>query len=286
MGSAVAFRLLSQGHDLAILPGPSRRNVERLVAAGVSLARNANELADCAVVLTCLPSSDVVASVAEQILAASVRPGFAHIDLTSGDPRITVQLSKAYADRGALFVDVAVSGTPEQALAGELTLLVGSDGSGAANLEPLLRSLSKRVVTMGAPGSAHRAKLIMSALGMSIAVASAEALAAAQVSGMDLAAFSDLIAETSINSGTFQAMAAAAIDGDEARRKLSIENAAKDVRTMTSLLADLGMTARVGTATAATLRAATDAGHGPSYVTALTRLALSDVRPPVRSGVG
>ena len=274
MGSAIALRMLATGHRLVILPGPRGSNIDRLSAAGAVVASEAVELTSCPFVFTCLPSSDIVAEYAREVFLPVAQGGFTHVDLTSGDPRTSLDLAASYAARGARFVDVAVSGTPEQAASGELTLLLGGDEASVQGLAPLLAAAASRVVPLGATGAAHRTKLIMAFIGMAIASASAEALAAARLSGIDLATLAGLIGETAMDSKTFQAMAAAAVDGDESRRRLSIANAGKDLGYLAALMAELHVAAPVAQATAATLRSAVELGHGEDYVTALTRLAI------------
>lgn len=275
MGGAVARRLLARGRRLVVVPGPRATNTEALAAAGATVARTAGDLAGCGLVFTCLPSSDIVGRVATEALVPAARPGFIHVDLTTGDPRVTMQLAERYGARGALFVDAAVSGTPEHAGAGALTLLLGTSAEVEETLRPLLVDIARRILRVGATGSAHRLRLIMGFIGMATAATSAEALVAATRAGIDLAIFAELLGETGMTSSTFQAMAAAAIDGDEAGRRLSLANAAENTRCLADLMRDLGVSAPVADATAATFGAVVGRGHGEAFVPALTRLKLS-----------
>lgn len=276
MGAQIALRLLATGTRVLALPGPHRTNVEIIEAAGGRLARAPSDLSQCNVLLTCLPTSDMVAGLAMEHWLPTAGPGLLHLDMTSGDHTSGANLARAYASCGARYVDVAVMGSPEQAALGELTLMIGADADASAPIRAALGGLARRFVPLGSPGAAHRAKLILAFLGMASATASAEALAAAQRCGIDLSILAGLVGETAINSATFQAMAATAIDGDESRRKLSLANASKDLRYLMQMMADLRLTTPVAEAASATLCAAEDAGHGASYVTALTRLKLSE----------
>jgi 3-hydroxyisobutyrate dehydrogenase-like beta-hydroxyacid dehydrogenase len=277
MGGAVARRLLARGRRLLVLAGPRGTNTGALAEAGATLAGAPTDLAGCDVVFSCLPSSDVVERVAADVLLPAARPGFVHVDLTTGDPRVSLQLGERYDARGARFVDAAVSGTPEHAEQGELTLLLGASAQVEETLRPLLEDVARRILRVGATGSAHRLRLIMGFIGMATAAASAEALVAARRAGIDLATFAELLGETGMTSSTFQAMAAAAIDGDEARRRLSLANAAENTRCLADLMRDLGVAAPVADATAATFGEVVGQGHGEAFVPALTRLKLGQV---------
>lgn len=276
MGGAVARRLLARGHALRILAGPRRTNIDALVAAGAEEAPDTGGLAACSLVFTCLPSSDVVDAIAQRVLLPAARPGFVHVDLTTGDPRVSLGLARDYESRGGRFVDAAISGTPEHAEAGELTLLLGTDRDVEASLQPMLTDIARRTLVLGSTGAAHRLRLIMGFIGMATAAASAEALVAARRAGIDLATFAELLGETGMTSSTFQAMAAAAIDGDEARRKLSLGNAAENTRCIAALMQDLAVEAPVAQATAGTFRRVVEQGHADAFVPALTRLKLED----------
>lgn len=274
MGASIARCLLESGQNLLVLPGPHGRNADLLAEAGAKIAKNKSELAACELVFTCLPSSAVVASLADEVLLSFTNPGFTHFDLTAGDPQVTTSLAARYAASGRRLVDIGVVGTPEQALSGGLTLLVGAHEEELLVVRPSLAPIAGKLFPMGAPGNAHRAKLIMGFVGMAMATASSEALAAARLAGIDLAVFASLIGGTGMNSATFQAMAAAAIDGDESRRKLSIANASKDLGYVNSLMQELGLNAPVAGATSASLRSAVESGLGSQFVTALTRVKL------------
>lgn len=275
MGSGVAATLLRRGFAVSLLPGPRSSNVDLLLAQGARRVETARALAaECRFVLTSLPSSRVVEAVVEgeDGLLAGAGPGLTHIDLTSGDPSITAALVARYAASNGRFVDVALSGTPEHAAVGELTALVGADAATLADIEQLIRAFSRRIVHVGGPGSGHRIKLIMSFIGMAMANASAEALAVTRASGIELETLRGLIEETAMNSGTFQAMAKAAMDGDEAQRKITIAQSHRDIQCMVAMTRDLGVPAMIAPATLASLAKAVEQGHGSDFVPALTRL--------------
>ncbi|WP_293864375.1 NAD(P)-binding domain-containing protein [uncultured Alsobacter sp.] len=272
MGGAVAMRWLAGGQRLCILAGPRRSNTDALVQAGAREAGSAEEVGACDLVVTCLPSSEVVERVSRDVILPAVRPGSIHLDLTTGDPRVGMDLARAYEARGAHYVDGAILGAPEQAVAGELTIMLGAASELAERLRTPLAAVARRVLPMGPTGAAHRARLIMGFIGMATAAASAEALVAATHAGIALPTFAELLGETGMTSSTFQAMAAAAIDGDEARRKLSLGNAAENTRCLAALMEDLGVAAPVARATAQTFREAVAQGHADAFVPALTRL--------------
>jgi 3-hydroxyisobutyrate dehydrogenase-like beta-hydroxyacid dehydrogenase len=275
MGRPIARNLIDAGISLAILPGPRRTGVDELVAAGARAVASAAELArTCDVVMTSLPASAEVEAVttgADGLLAAA-RTGFVHLDLTSGDPVVTRRLAALYEAREARLLDVGVMGSPDHAASAGLTLMIGSGARDPAALRPLFDRIARRVIVAGDVGAGHTLKLVMGFMGMAIANASAEALTIARASGIDIAMMRDLLGETAMDSGTFQTMAAAALDGDVARRRLTIASGHKDLGYLLGLAADLGISTSVLPGAHRAMGLAIAQGHAESFVPALTSI--------------
>jgi 3-hydroxyisobutyrate dehydrogenase-like beta-hydroxyacid dehydrogenase len=222
-----------------------------------------------------LPNSSDVENLVrgESGLLSAARQGFIHVDLTSGDPSVTRRIARLYRDQGFAFVDAGMSGMPEVAQAGELTLMVGVEDSAVMErLRPVLGSFARNVMRMGEPGAGHTTKLIIAFMGMAIANASAEILTLARAGGIDIHAIRELIGGTGMDSRTFQAMAMAAIDGDVSRRKLTIGNACKDMSQLVQMLDELGLATTVAPATLQALALASASGHSADYIPSLTRI--------------
>lgn len=273
MGRPVAVHLHAAGYPVIVLPGARRSAVAELQAAGCLLAETPATLAAaCDVVFTCLPSSATVARVASGArgLLAEARPGFVHIDLTSGDPATDLVLAQAYTEKGAHFADVGMSGTPERAEAGQLTLMVGAADTTLATIEPLLAAFSSQRLHFGAVGSGHRAKLIIAFYGMAIANATAEALTVARRFDIDLAAIHKVISGSGMNSTTFQMMALAAMGQSAEARQLTIGSARKDVANFVAMANEAGLATAIAPATLQSLTLAGAAGHAETFVSNLT----------------
>ncbi|WP_323748836.1 NAD(P)-dependent oxidoreductase [Chelatococcus asaccharovorans] len=279
MGRPVALRLLAAGHPVIVLPGAQRSTIPELRASGCLLAETPAALAAaCDVVVTCLPASATVARVATgpQGLIAAARPGFVHIDLTSGDPGTDLVLAQAYTEKGAAFADVGMSGAPERAETGQLTLMVGATDVIFAEIKPLLEVFSSQCLHLGEIGSGHRAKTIIASYGMAIANATAETLIVARHLGIDLSAIHKVISGSGMNSTTFQTMALAAMGETAQARKLTIGSALKDVASFVAMADAAGFATTIAPATLQSLTRACAAGHAETFVSDLTAV-LSDI---------
>ena len=90
------------------------------------------------------------------------------------------------------YLDCPVTGLPDAAAAGQLTLLVGGDPADVEAAEPLLRPLSVDRVHFGPVGAGTAYKLVINLMGAVQIAAAAEGMAMAERAGLDL----DLVAAT------------------------------------------------------------------------------------------
>ena len=90
----------------------------------------------CDVVITVLPSADALRDVLYgwEGLAGGFKPGGVVIDMGASDPLSTVDLAKQLAERGIDLIDAPALGTPADARAGKLTLVIGGERSGGGAL--------------------------------------------------------------------------------------------------------------------------------------------------------
>src|SRR6185437_5049904 len=118
---------------------------------------------------------------------------------------------------GIRYVDAPVTGLPDTAAAGELTLLVGAaaadlDASGA-----ILSAFSQRIIHFGAVGTGTAYKLIVNLLGAVQIASAAESMAIAERAGLDLAAVADAIASGQAASPQVVRNTRRIVDGDHDR---------------------------------------------------------------------
>jgi len=103
-----------------------------------------------------------------------------------------LELSAAVAAKGLRYLDCPVTGLPDAAAAGQLTLLVGGEPADVEAAEPLLRPLSVDRVHFGPVGAGTAYKLVINLMGAVQIAAAAEGMAMAERAGLDL----DLVAAT------------------------------------------------------------------------------------------
>ena len=189
MGTGMCGRLLEAGHDVTV----SNRTPDKaapLLASGAHWAatpREAAEDADAAFVMV----SDDAASRSvwlgpEGVLTARLRPDGLAVECSTLSYDWVRELAAEVRSRGLRYVDAPVTGLPEAAASGRLTLLLGADPVDLAAAEPLLAPLSEQRLHFGDVGAGTAYKLIVNLIGAIQIASVAEGMALAERAGLDL----------------------------------------------------------------------------------------------------
>ena len=190
MGRPMVSRLLLAGHAV-VVHNRSRAAVDGAVAEGASSASSASDAADQAdVVMTALPTLDTVRSIYDE-LANVARPGQIFIEHSTVDPATGRACAEVVGRNGADYLDAPVSGGPEGAREGSLTVMVGGDAEVLNRARVALQAFAGTVRLCGHVGAGQAVKLVNQLLVGVHTAASAEAFAF----GTALGATPDAIAE-------------------------------------------------------------------------------------------
>ena len=234
MGSRMAKNLLKAGYPLVVYnrsPGPA----QELAAEGAERASSPEAVARaCRFVVLALLDSVAVESVVlgEKGLVHGLSPGSVVIDTSTIDPAASIRISKELRRRKVHFLDAPVSGGPEGAAAGTLTVMAGGDRSAFEEAEPIMRKLGKNVFYVGAAGSGLRFKLFNQALVGVYFVAIAEAYAWARKMGLKLGDLQKIISLSWGDSPVFRHFASVVAAGD-LKGGASVRNLKKDLGLIT-----------------------------------------------------
>jgi len=192
----MAGRLLETGHQLNIYNRTASR-AEALVRQGAQLfdsPKNACQGVEAVISMVADDSaSRAVWIERDGILAANIsKSGFA-IECSTLSHDWVTDLSTRCKAHGLRYIDAPVTGLPETAAAGALTLLVGAREDDLACARGILDSFSQRIIRFGPIGAGTAYKLIINMMGAVQIASAAEGLAIAERAGLDLAAVADAI---------------------------------------------------------------------------------------------
>ena len=199
MGRGMAGRLLGAGHDLVVVNRTPGR-ADDLVARGAGRADTPREAVATAdgvdAVVVMVSDDDASRSVwlgPDGVLTGDPAPGTLALDCSTLSHGWLLELAEETGRRGLRFLDCPVTGLPDAAAAGELTLLVGADPADLAVAQPLLEPMSTAVLHFGPVGTGNAYKLAINLMGAVQIAAAAELLAIAERAGLDLEQVADAV---------------------------------------------------------------------------------------------
>jgi 3-hydroxyisobutyrate dehydrogenase len=166
MGSAMGRNLLAAGLPLTVWDR-STDSTKPLAEAGAVVAPSPSEAVKAAsVVITMLPTADVVRSV---IFDQGVADGFAEGAVWAQMGTIGVAATQDAHDRlgqqrpDVSFVDAPVSGSKGPAENGQLLILASGPDAAVDTLAPAFAALGRKTVRLGEAGNGSRMKLVVNA---------------------------------------------------------------------------------------------------------------------------
>lgn len=206
MGNPMARRIAQAGHRLRLYD--SRPEALAALADLGEAATSSDSLAalgaDCALVITMLPDSEIVRAVMLDAggLAEGLVPGALVIDMSSSAPTATRALGQALEARGIGLIDAPVSGGVPRARDGSLTIMAGGAPESIDRVEALLSCLG-RVQRTGPLGSGHAMKALNNYVSAAGLLAVCEALIVAERFGLDPRTLNEVLkASTGRNNTT------------------------------------------------------------------------------------
>ena len=197
MGSGMAARLAAAGHTMTVYNRTVAR-AEPLARLGARVADSPHAAAENADVIIGMTADDQSSRniwLGEQgALAASNAPDALAIECSTLSHDWVLELAARVRERGFRYVDAPVTGLPDAAAAGTLTLLVGADPADLDAARPVFASLATRVTHFGGVGQGTVYKLMVNLMGAIQIASAAEGVALAEAARLDLRLVADAIA--------------------------------------------------------------------------------------------
>jgi 3-hydroxyisobutyrate dehydrogenase-like beta-hydroxyacid dehydrogenase len=181
MGAAIAERLREVADPVLWNRSPSEL-LDRFPRRRRPTAEEAADGAD--VVITCLTADAAVREVLGSITPV-LRPGVVLIDCSTVSPDTARQTAQALDERGVYFVDAPVSGGPEAARRGALTLMCGGSPESFAAARSALALFGEQIIYLGPAGSGQVGKAVNQVILAGSLLGVAEGVALARRSGID-----------------------------------------------------------------------------------------------------
>lgn len=199
MGTAIATRLMDQGHDIVVWNRTTERTAPLLEKGAAQAETPAALAADCEAVIVMVYDDAAVEAVyggQDGILSASL-DGKPIILMSTTSPAAARKAAEGVAKSGGAHVECPVGGTVPPTLEGKLLGMAGGEPEAFAKARPILDELCRRVENTGPAGTGAAMKLAINLPLIAYWESLAEALSFAQAEGVDGELAGSLMADSS-----------------------------------------------------------------------------------------
>jgi 2-hydroxy-3-oxopropionate reductase len=242
-----------------------------LVAAGASLYQSASELAAHSdVVFTMVTATSDVEEVlfGPAGIAAGGRPGLLVIDMSTIAPAATRDFAARLARKGIDMIDAPVSGGPDGARNGTLTIMAGGSVDAFNRARPIFACFGKAIFHLGECGAGQTTKACHQLLLLITAEGAAEALTLARRNGVDPVKAQQVMM-TGIASSRVLDRFGSRMAARNFSEGLPTRLYRKDLQIVLDLASASGVTLPAGELTMQHIRRLMDAGRGDSDLSVL-----------------
>jgi 3-hydroxyisobutyrate dehydrogenase len=286
MGSSIAQRLMSLGHEVGVW-NRNPAKTKPLTDAGAKLYASPAALVDgCEAVIVMLlndAASEAVYRGSNGILNSKLA-GKLLIDMSTVRPDTMISIGTAVTGQNAAFVECPVGGSTGPAKEGKLFGLVGGTQTDTARAMPILEQLCRRIEHIGALGSGATMKLAVNLPLLVYWQALGEALAICKPLNLSADRLIDILSDTAGTPAAMKGRRAAierVLNGQPGDTAFGLSAAKKDLATAIQFAATIHAELPVTATALACFEDAEAAGLGDADATTVSvRWAQ---RPPTRS---
>jgi 3-hydroxyisobutyrate dehydrogenase len=244
MGHGMAGRYLDAGFAVAVW-NRSQAKAEDLIARGARWAASPAEAADGADAVVTMVADDEASRavwLGKDGAAATMKAGSLAIECSTVSHRHALDMARELRGRGLVYIDCPVTGLPQAAASGKLTLLVGAEPADLERANPYLAPIGDVIRHFGAVGTGTVFKLINNLMGAVQIASLAEGIAMAEQAGLDMNLVAEALATGAVASPQVirhsKRMVARDFSGASFTAALRYKDAVYAVEMAESLLAD------------------------------------------------
>lgn len=272
MGSGMVRNLLKAGHSVSAWNRTPRdlptELADATVATSIPEAVSGKRL-----IMICLTGPDAQR---ETLLGpggviASAEAGTVIADVTTTDPRVTLEVAEAAGKRDLQYLDTPVFGSKNEAWEGRLDFVCGGDRAAFDGIRPILDTMAATVHYLGPSSKGAAAKLVGNLLVMAQMVSLGEALSLARKSGLDPEALMGYLDVTDFSSGLIRGVGRASLS-DDFKPYFYLKHMLKDARLIGDYARSVGASLPSSAVTAELYQAAANKGLGDLNASALHKL--------------
>ncbi|MDQ0252988.1 3-hydroxyisobutyrate dehydrogenase-like beta-hydroxyacid dehydrogenase [Evansella vedderi] len=152
------------------------------------------------------------------------------LDVSTTDVETTRRIYQEAKGKGISFFDCPLSGGPEGADKGELTIIVGGDEATYATIYPLLSAIGKEIEYIGDSGTGQVIKLCNNMVVAGIVTLLSEALLTGVKSGVPAEKIASMFQKGSAHTKVMSVFGPNLISGDHENVKFMLQHMSKDIQ--------------------------------------------------------
>ncbi|HTW37154.1 MAG TPA: NAD(P)-dependent oxidoreductase [Steroidobacteraceae bacterium] len=279
MGSGIAQRLLESGYHLHVFNRTASRAAALAAAGARAFATPREACAGTSAILAFLSDDAASREVwlgPDGALAGASAPGAFALECSTLSHDWVLELGAESRRRGLRYIDAPVTGLPQSAAAGELTVLAGAAAEDLEDATPLLAAFSSRVIHFGPAGAGTAYKLLVNMLGAVQIASAAEVMALAEKAGLEPQVVADALASGQAASPQVIRNTRRMAAGDPEHPVIfTPQLRLKDAEYALALARKLGVGSPFGALAAATFRELCALGRGEINESAVIEIARS-----------
>jgi 3-hydroxyisobutyrate dehydrogenase len=203
IGLPICEHMIKRGYRVLGYRRSESADFERL---GGIRARSPAEIGTHAdIIFTCLPTAEALEDVVQGAdgLLQSARPGQIVVEFGSHAVDVKRRYVAPLSDKGAIFLDGEVSGTPGMVAARKGVIYLAGDQAAADKLEPVIQSFADSCLFLGPFGAATKVKILNNLLVSLHIAGTAQTMAIGLRAGVDVDLMIRAIAGGSGGSSSF-----------------------------------------------------------------------------------
>lgn len=240
MGDAMSKNIVAKFNGTVLVFDINQDAINRLVLQGAQAAISVADIAQRAdVIISMVPRSEHVRDIYQQMLPY-LHAGQITIDMSTIDPSVSVAISRQVNNTGAIMLDAPVVKSVPAAQKGELGIYIGGDKAAWERVSPILAMMGNHQIHMGENGRGLVMKIVHNLLVAGIQNSVNEMLIVADHYGIAKAEFHKAISFGGATNWYLDSKINSLI-AEDYRTAFSLQNMAKDVNIMKSLLTEAGL---------------------------------------------
>lgn len=231
MGSGIAKNLLKNDYSVYVYD-INEEAVNKLSNEGAIKSSTINvmaEIVDC--VILSLPTPELIKEIVlgENGIIQSMKQGTYILDMSTNDVSVTKELYEKAKVDGIEFFDCPLSGGPEGAAKGTLTIMVGGNKKTYLSISPILNVVGENIEYIGESGMGQSVKICHNMVVGGVITLLAEAFLTGEKAGVSKEKLASILEKGSANTRVMDVFGSNILNCSFSDIKFSLENMNKDI---------------------------------------------------------